>query len=150
MCVLIHKPAGIAVPEPIIRSAALHNADGWGVMGHTADGETVLEREHVQLNSRIPVAGTDPETFAAKIKGVVAGQSLTMDITFPDNFEKEEPRGEKGTVDFAVASVLRITPPAIDDEVWCKETRGPPFERGLPTNTKFSIFIRSSRPLYSI
>ena len=50
MCVLIHKPAGVAVPEPIIQSAALHNADGWGVMGHTADGDTVLER-HVDVDA---------------------------------------------------------------------------------------------------
>ncbi len=91
------------------------------VKGHltfkSESGEILLERENMQLNSRIPVAGTDPETFAAKVTGAVAEQTLTMDITFPDNFEKEDHRGEKGTVDFAVVNVLRITPPAIDDEL---------------------------------
>ena len=91
------------------------------VKGHltfkSESGEILLERENMQLNSRIPVAGTDPEAFAAKVTGAVAEQTLTMDITFPDNFEKEDHRGEKGTVDFAVVNVLRITPPAIDDEL---------------------------------
>ncbi|RJS95396.1 hypothetical protein D3260_00850 [Salinisphaera sp. Q1T1-3] len=47
---MIHKPAGIAVPDTLIEAAAIYNADGWGVMGRTASGETVVER-HVAVDS---------------------------------------------------------------------------------------------------
>lgn len=50
MCVLIHKPAGVAVPDTLIQAAAIYNADGWGVMGRTAGGEIVVER-HVDVDA---------------------------------------------------------------------------------------------------
>lgn len=50
MCVLIHKPAGVAVPDTLIRAAAIYNADGWGIMGRTADGTLVVER-HIDVDA---------------------------------------------------------------------------------------------------
>ncbi len=80
-------------------------------------GDVVSERKGVQLNTNIPVAGTDPETFGARLRGAEQGQNLDLEIEFPEGFEKEEVRGQKGTVEMAVHEVLRVIPAAIDDEL---------------------------------
>ena len=80
-------------------------------------GETVSERKGVQLNTQIPIAGTDPETFAAKLRGAEKGQSLEIDLEFPDTFETESVRGQKGSVKLEVLDVLRVVPAPIDEEL---------------------------------
>lgn len=80
-------------------------------------GEVVMERSGAQLNTNIPIAGTDPEAFAARLRGAEQGQDLSLDIEYPDSFEKEEARGSKGTVEMKVDEVLRVTPAPIDDEL---------------------------------
>lgn len=79
--------------------------------------EVVAERKSVKLNTRIPIAGTDPETFAARLNGAVKDQKLSMELTFPETFEKEAVRGRPGVVEVHVRQVMRITPPPIDDEL---------------------------------
>jgi hypothetical protein len=44
MCVIIHKPAGIAIPPDLLAAAASLNRDGWGLMGFDAGGQFLLER----------------------------------------------------------------------------------------------------------
>jgi len=44
MCLIIHKPAGIAVPRELIEAAVRFNNDGWGAMGFTAGGRLVATR----------------------------------------------------------------------------------------------------------
>lgn len=44
MCLIIHKPAEVRIPEELISAAAVHNPDGWGVMGFAADGRTFVEK----------------------------------------------------------------------------------------------------------
>jgi trigger factor len=78
-------------------------------------GGQVHERKGVQINTRIPVAGTDPQAFQQALQGVTAGQSLELPLTFPDKFEKEAVRGKQGKVVMQVHEVLRVTAPPIDD-----------------------------------
>ncbi|MBK8097646.1 MAG: trigger factor [Planctomycetes bacterium] len=80
-----------------------------------AGGTIVLERKNSQLNTRIPIAGATPEAFAKALAGAKPGDQIALDITFPDNFEKDALRGQAGQVHIAVHEVLRITPAAIDD-----------------------------------
>lgn len=80
-----------------------------------ADGAAVHERKGVQLNTRIPVAGSDAEAFAKALTGITPGASTELAITFPDNFEKESVRGKPGKVAIAVHEVLRVTPAPIDE-----------------------------------
>jgi hypothetical protein len=47
MCLIVHKPAGAAIPHDLLVAAASLNADGWGVMGHDRDGQLVVERHAV-------------------------------------------------------------------------------------------------------
>lgn len=49
MCLIVHKPAGQRIPHDLLVAAARLNADGWGLMGHDANGGHVLER-HAHLD----------------------------------------------------------------------------------------------------
>ena len=46
-----------------------------------------------------------------------AGDERVVAITFPDNFEKEEVRGQEGEIQVQMHEVLRVAPPPIDDEL---------------------------------
>ena len=78
-------------------------------------GAEVHVRKGVQLNTRIPVAGTDPQAFAQALTGAQKGGSIELPLTFPDNFEKDAFRGKPGKAVLEVHEVLRVTPAAIDD-----------------------------------
>ena len=78
--------------------------------------ELVHERKDSQLNTHIPVAGTDPEVFKNSLVGAEKDSVLTLELKFPDKFEKEEVRGEDGQVELHIHEVLRVTTPPIDDE----------------------------------
>jgi len=44
MCLIIHKPQGIEIPEDLLKAALALNRDGWGLMGLDTEGSVVLER----------------------------------------------------------------------------------------------------------
>lgn len=82
-----------------------------------ASGAEVASKKGVQLNTRLAIHGTKDDEFKAAVTGATAGKKLSIAIEFPANFEKEAVRGQKGTVELTVHEVLRVTPPAIDDEL---------------------------------
>ena len=77
----------------------------------------VHTRVGVQLNTRIPINGVDQTAYSKALIGGKPGDSCEMDITFPDNFEKEEVRGKQGSVRVTMHEVLRVSPPPVDDEL---------------------------------
>ncbi|MCA8957926.1 MAG: trigger factor [Planctomycetes bacterium] len=86
-----------------------------GELRFKQDGVVVHERKGAQLNTGIPVAGTDPEVFKAKLRGSEKGSKLSLEIKFPDNFDKTELRGQKGELEIEVREVMRVVAPPIDD-----------------------------------
>lgn len=44
MCLIIHKPAQVAIPHDLIAAALRLNGDGWGLMGLDGGGRLLLER----------------------------------------------------------------------------------------------------------
>jgi predicted glutamine amidotransferase len=44
MCLIIHKPAGTAIPATLVEAAVHFNSDGWGAMGFAADGRMIITR----------------------------------------------------------------------------------------------------------
>lgn len=80
------------------------------------EGNEVHRREAAQLNTNIPVAGTDKDVFKSKLIGTDKGGSFSIELKFPESFEKEEVRGQEGTVEVTVHEVMRVTSPPIDDE----------------------------------
>ena len=85
-------------------------------MRYELDGETILEKSGMQLSTRIPMAGADPEVFAAKLRGLKSGETAEVDLTYPDAFEKEEARGKEGLVRIEIQEIQRFVSPEIDDE----------------------------------
>jgi trigger factor len=81
------------------------------------DGEAIVTRSGARLNTNIPVAGTDQQVFADKLRGAEKGKVLEMEISYPDTFEKEEVRGQEGTLQITVHQVMRVVAPPIDDEL---------------------------------
>lgn len=80
-----------------------------------AKSNAVGERKGVQLNTNIPVAGTDPQLFAQKLRGATKGSTLEIELTFPETFEHKDVRGTKGRVQLVVHDVLRVMAPPLDD-----------------------------------
>lgn len=47
MCLIIHKPAGARIAKDLLRAAAVHNADGWGLMGFEPNGRSFVHKDPV-------------------------------------------------------------------------------------------------------
>jgi trigger factor len=80
-------------------------------------GKDVLTKKGVQLNTRVPMHGVEEADYTQALVGKKAGDSGSMAITFPTNFEREALRGQTGTVRLSVHEVLRVSPPPIDDDL---------------------------------
>ncbi len=80
------------------------------------DGETIHERKNTQLNTNIPLAGTDQEMFKNNLIGSEKDKVFELELKFPDSFEKEEARGKDGEVEVHVREVMRVTAPPMDDD----------------------------------
>ncbi len=85
-------------------------------MSYQHDGAEALRKEGLQLSTRIPVRGCDPEIFAAKLTGLSVGEKAEIEIEYPEAFEKEELRGKQGTLEIEILEIQRFTAPEIDDE----------------------------------
>lgn len=79
------------------------------------DGEEIAKKEGLQLNSGIPVRGTDAEEFKARLQEQRRGAKVTLGIAYPDNFEKEQARAKTGEVELELLDVIRFTTPPLDD-----------------------------------
>ena len=54
MCLIIHKPAGTPIPATLVEAAVRFNSDGWGAMGFTASGRTIITRWKTDTGERHP------------------------------------------------------------------------------------------------
>lgn len=81
------------------------------------NGAQAHQRSGVQLNTNIPIAGTDAAQFEAALVGAKVGTPIELAITFPPNFEKDALRGKTGKAVLDVLEVLRVTAPPIDDQL---------------------------------
>ena len=80
------------------------------------DGEQIHERKGTQLNTNIPLAGTDQEVFKNNLIGSEKGTVFELELKYPDSFEKEAARGKDGKVEIHVHEVMRVIAPPLDDE----------------------------------
>ncbi|PIE24167.1 MAG: trigger factor [Planctomycetota bacterium] len=85
-------------------------------MRYELDGEIILEKSGMQLSTRIPIAGTDAELFATKLRGLKSGDETEIELSYPEAFEKEEARGKEGKVHVKLSEIQRFVSPEIDDE----------------------------------
>ncbi|GAB4161784.1 MAG: trigger factor [Planctomycetota bacterium] len=115
-----------ALGEIANQKRSIHGVDGPSAEGDflkvdiaflDAGGHEVHTRKNVQINTRIPLAGTDPEAFAKALTGVEKGATVRLPLVFPDNFEKDQWRGKQGEAAITVHEVLRVSPAPIDDSL---------------------------------
>lgn len=85
-------------------------------LSYKLDGSEVVKKEGLQINSGIPIRGTDAEEFKQKLIEQSKGQTITIPIDYPDTFEKEDARGKSGEVDVEILEVVRFVAPEIDEE----------------------------------
>ena len=81
------------------------------------DGNEALKKTGVQLNTRIPINGVEAEAYSEALVGSKAGDEREMAIVFPENFEKEELRGQEGKINVQLHEVMRVAAPPIDDDL---------------------------------
>jgi trigger factor len=84
-------------------------------------GETmIVDRQNVRLPvAAIAIEGLRLETLPEVLAGAKAGESRSLEITIPDDFEKESLRGKPAEVRVKIASMQRIALP--DDAAILKE-----------------------------
>lgn len=77
MCLIVHKPAGVPVPEDLIAAAAAHNPDGWGLMGFCAAGRLILQRSPtVNVREVVDTVRALPDAeFALHLRRQIRGGS---------------------------------------------------------------------------
>ncbi len=111
----------VAHQKRSIRKADDAAQDGDFVKGDTSfldeNGTVVHARKGVQLNTRVPIHGTEEAAYTAALIGALPGKTVEIPITFPDTFEKQAVRGKPGKVRVEAQEILRVSPPPIDDEL---------------------------------
>ena len=80
-------------------------------------GTEVHRRDGVQLTPKVAIAGVDKDSFTKEVVGKSNGDTVTLEMTFPERFEKAELRGQKGSIEIEVLEVMRAVPAPIDDEL---------------------------------
>jgi hypothetical protein len=84
MCLIIHKPAGVAIEIDLLRAATSLNRDGWGLMGFDSSGSLLLER-HAEIDFDQLVATVERRQdaeFVLHLRRRTRG-STTTDNTHP-------------------------------------------------------------------
>ncbi|MBK8977458.1 MAG: trigger factor [Planctomycetes bacterium] len=80
-------------------------------------GAEVHRKDEQKLSPAIPLLGTDPDSFRATLVDSVKGDTVEVELTFPDNFEVEAQRGKPGRARIEILGVQRVQPAPIDDEL---------------------------------
>ena len=99
--------------------------------------ETVFEREGLRLGPNMPLPGLDPEAFKEALVGSSEGSEIELDITFPDDFEKEELRGKQGSCQIQVSQAFKIVIPTRDELI--ENIEGVEDEDGLVAKARESL-----------
>lgn len=79
------------------------------------DDETVLDRDDLRLSPSEPIPGVDAEAYAKAMLGAKDDDEFDLELTIPDEFEKEELRGKTGTCSMTIIKAFRIEMPPLED-----------------------------------
>ena len=91
------------------------------------DGETVKEEKEGLLLPGMPLPGTDPEEFTAKLLNRKPGEESLIPIDYPHDFSVRECQGRKGELRVGIREVQRLQVPELTDEL----AREAGYEEGL-------------------
>ncbi|QDU67108.1 trigger factor [Engelhardtia mirabilis] len=77
--------------------------------------EEVAAREGLRLSPTTPPMGVEAEAFEAALTGAAEGSTHDFEMVFPDEFERAELRGEKGTCRVELSQVFKLELPPEED-----------------------------------
>lgn len=78
--------------------------------------DSILKRDAVRISSVTPVVGTDPKKFEKALLGKKVGESIELDLKYPEDFEVETARGKSGKVKLVVSDIYKLIEPT-DEEM---------------------------------
>jgi trigger factor len=77
--------------------------------------EIVFSREGLRLGPQTAVPGVDPQAFSQALVGAVDGAVVEVPLVFPDDFEREDVRGQEGVCRIVVQQAFRIVLPSREE-----------------------------------
>jgi len=105
-----------AVLEPVERPAALHDVAVIDLVGRTDKGEVFFKDDnvHVLLDARNSYLAPG---FAEAIVGMEVGEERTLVLTLPDDFPREDLRGEEAEFTVTLVELYERILPDLDDDL---------------------------------
>jgi len=105
-----------AILELVDRPAALSDGVTIGLVGQAAEGVEFLKGDDIRM--LLEAESTDPAPgFAEAIVGMEAGEERTFTLPLPDDFPREELRGQEAEFTVKLAEVYESTLPEPDDDL---------------------------------
>lgn len=105
-----------AVLEPVERPAALDDVVVIDLVGRTDTGEIFLEDDNI----RIPLSAHSSyfaPGFAEVVVGMEAGEERALVLTLPDDFSREDLRGEEAEFTVKLVETYERVLPELDDDL---------------------------------
>ena len=78
-------------------------------------GESVAKRDGLRIGPGTPPAGVDADAFKAAMLGAKIGSTHEFDLTFPEDYPKEELRGQAGQCKVEISELYRLVLPSEED-----------------------------------
>jgi trigger factor len=85
----------------------------------------------------MPLPGLDPEAYKQALTGTTDGAEVELPITFPEDFEKEELRGQEGVCRVTVTQAFKVVIPGRDELI--AHIEGVEDEAGLLAKARESL-----------
>jgi trigger factor len=105
-----------AILELVERPAALGDSVVIDLVGRTAQGTEILKADQARI--KLEAKSADPAPgFAAAVAGTEAGEERTFTLDLPDDFPREELRGQEAEFTVKVTEVYDSTLPKLDADL---------------------------------
>lgn len=102
--------------EPVERPAALGDQVVVNLAARSARGEEFLQADEARIV--LDAESTDPAPgFDKAVVGMEAGEERTFTLTLPDDFSREDLRGQEAAFTVEVVEVYERTLPKLDDDL---------------------------------
>ncbi len=102
-------------PEPVGEEGLARDGMALAKVELMHADEVVEERDGLRLSPETPPPGVDAQAFADALVGTGEGSVVDVPITFPEEFPKEELRGQEGTCRVTIGQAFRMVPPEPED-----------------------------------
>ena len=106
-----------STPGPVDESGIPEDGQALCKIKWDCDGEILLERDGLRMAPLATPPGVDAEKFKEQLVGAQPGKEFELEMTVPDDFDREEFRGKPAMCIITVSEAYRMTPPP-DEDIW--------------------------------